>query len=64
MVAVVPSCENRSAAPCSRQWLREAVVARAFRLETSVGIVDVDGEVVECEPLQLEVHPGVLTVMT
>jgi hypothetical protein len=31
LVAVVPSCENRSAAPCSRQWLREAVVARTAR---------------------------------
>ena len=43
---------------------RETAAVRAFRLEVSSGIVDIDGEAIECEDVQVEVHPGVLTVMT
>ncbi|XP_067859878.1 sphingosine kinase 1 [Heptranchias perlo] len=37
---------------------------KAFRLEPDTGILTVDGELVDCEPIQGQIHSGVSTVIT
>ncbi len=40
------------------------VCGLAFRLEVNEGIVDVDGEAIECEALQVQVHKGLLRIFS
>ena len=41
----------------------QMIKCKAFRLEPENGIVAVDGERVNCEPIQGEVHQGLLNIM-